>query len=85
MRRIDTCPSSGKSYMRALPKVAIAPLAPTAEGVDTFDLTPVSLWLEDYSGVKIQFEAWRREGVISLREHLAEDLGGSRPAPGSFA
>ena len=40
---------------------------------DIFDLTPMSLWLEDYSGVKIQFEAWRRAGVTSLREHLSED------------
>ena len=35
-----------------------------------FDLAPVSLWLEDYSGVKALFEAWRRAGVTSLRDHL---------------
>ncbi|MDO9020463.1 MAG: sensor domain-containing diguanylate cyclase [Pseudolabrys sp.] len=35
-----------------------------------FDLAPVSLWLEDYSGVKALFEGWRRAGVTSLREHL---------------
>lgn len=36
-----------------------------------FDLAPVSLWLEDYSGVKAQFDAWRQAGVTSLREHLS--------------
>ena len=43
--------------MRALPKVAIEPQAAAPEIADTFDLTPMSLWLEDYSGLKIQFEA----------------------------
>lgn len=37
---------------------------------DVFDLAPVSLWLEDFSGVKALFEGWRRAGVTSLREHL---------------
>jgi diguanylate cyclase (GGDEF)-like protein len=35
-----------------------------------FELAPVALWLEDYSGVKALFEAWRRAGVTSLRDHL---------------
>ena len=35
-----------------------------------FDLAPVSLWLEDYSGVKALFDGWRRAGVTSLRDHL---------------
>ena len=35
-----------------------------------FDLAPVSLWLEDYSGVKALFEEWRAAGVTSLRDHL---------------
>ena len=30
----------------------------------------MSLWLEDFSGVKAVFDAWRRDGVTSLREHL---------------
>lgn len=36
-----------------------------------FDLAPVSLWLEDYSGVKAQFDAWRGTGVTSLRDYLS--------------
>ena len=39
----------------------------------TFELAPVSLWLEDYSRVKAQFEEWRRAGVISLRDYLLDD------------
>lgn len=38
-----------------------------------FDLAPVSLWLEDYSGLKNLFERWRAEGVTDLALHLAED------------
>ena len=36
-----------------------------------FDLAPVSLWLEDYSGVKRLFDAWRAEGVGDLVAHLS--------------
>ncbi|WP_243373490.1 sensor domain-containing diguanylate cyclase [Microvirga solisilvae] len=38
-----------------------------------FDLAPVSLWLEDYSGVKQLFDEWRAAGISSLREHLKAD------------
>jgi len=31
-------------------------------------LAPVSLWLEDFSGVKALFEQWRADGVTDLRE-----------------
>lgn len=39
-----------------------------------FELAPVSLWLEDYSGVKRLFEEWRSAGVVSLREYLQADV-----------
>ncbi len=39
-----------------------------------FDLAPVSLWLEDYSGVKQLFDEWRSAGIVSLREYLEEDI-----------
>jgi diguanylate cyclase (GGDEF)-like protein len=48
--------------------------AASAEG-DIFDLSPVALWLEDYSGVKALFDAWRRAGVTSLRDHLTGHPG----------
>jgi diguanylate cyclase (GGDEF)-like protein len=38
-----------------------------------FDLAPVSLWLEDYSGLKQLFAEWRASGVTSLRKHLEAD------------
>ena len=40
-----------------------------------FDLAPVSLWLEDYSGLKQLFNEWRAAGVTSLREYLEADPG----------
>ena len=36
-----------------------------------FALAPISLWLEDFSGVKAIFDSWRAEGVTDLRAHLA--------------
>ncbi|MBM6594260.1 sensor domain-containing diguanylate cyclase [Microvirga pudoricolor] len=38
-----------------------------------FELAPVPLWLEDYSGIRELFEQWRRDGVTSLRDFLSED------------
>src|SRR5690606_34609660 len=38
-----------------------------------FDLAPISLWLEDYSGLRKQFDAWRAEGVTDLKAFLMED------------
>jgi diguanylate cyclase (GGDEF)-like protein len=32
-----------------------------------FDLAPVSLWLEDYTGLKRLFRQWRADGIIDLR------------------
>lgn len=39
---------------------------------DMFELAPVSLWLEDYSELKLLFERWRAQGVSDLRAHLRE-------------
>ncbi len=38
-----------------------------------FDLAPISLWLEDYSGGRAQFEVWRGQGVRDLRAFLLAD------------
>jgi diguanylate cyclase (GGDEF)-like protein len=40
---------------------------------DIFDLAPVSLWLEDYSGLKAIFDALRAQGITSLQAYFAED------------
>lgn len=40
---------------------------------EMFELAPVSLWLEDFSGVKALFEQWRAEGVTDLASHFHAD------------
>lgn len=45
---------------------------PTDLYAEMFDLAPVSLWLEDFSAVKAQFDQWRQEGVTDLRHFLRE-------------
>jgi diguanylate cyclase (GGDEF)-like protein len=46
------------------------PTTTPRDDAEMFELAPVSLWIEDYSGVKALFEAWRRAGITSLRDHL---------------
>ena len=41
---------------------------PTLE--DYFDVAPVSLWLEDYSGLKRLFDQWRAQGIADLAAFL---------------
>ncbi len=41
---------------------------------EMLDLAPVSLWLEDYSGLKALFETWRAAGVTDLRAYLMDDV-----------
>jgi diguanylate cyclase (GGDEF)-like protein len=47
--------------------------AQVADDGEMFDLAPVSLWLEDYSGLKRLLDQWRWEGVTDLRAHLHAD------------
>ena len=55
------------------------PGAYTAAQVDqiddarTFELAPVSLWLEDLSALKALFIEWSQEGTISVRDHLVDN------------
>lgn len=44
---------------------------PANDDSKMFDLAPVSLWVEDFSGVRDLFDAWRAEGVTDLRAHFA--------------
>ncbi len=46
---------------------------PAAPGLAIFDLAPMSLWLEDYSGVKALLDFWRDGGVTDLAAHLRAD------------
>src|SRR4029453_1986725 len=49
------------------------PASVPEDDADMFDLAPVSLWLEDFSAVREQFERWRAAGVTDLRAFLAEN------------
>jgi diguanylate cyclase (GGDEF)-like protein len=41
---------------------------------DIFNLAPVAMWIEDFSGVKRQFDLWRQRGITDLRAFLCEDI-----------
>lgn len=38
-----------------------------------FDLAPIAMWLEDFSGVQALFDSWRAEGVTDIHAFLAAD------------
>ena len=40
---------------------------------EMFERAPVSLWLEDYSGLRALFDTWRADGVTDLRAFLNTD------------
>ncbi len=61
------------SHRDQQPAITTIPIREDRDDAEMFDLAPVSLWLEDYSGIKALFEEWRRAGVTSLREHLRAD------------
>lgn len=44
--------------------------ATPSDDADMFELAPVSLWLEDFSGVRALFDDWRAQGVTDLRTFL---------------
>lgn len=48
---------------------------PNNDDFEMFNLAPVSLWLEDFSGVKALFEEWRAAGVRDLASYLRADPG----------
>ena len=53
--------------------IAAALQAASRDDAEMFDLAPVSLWLEDYSGIKALFDLWRQQGVADIRSHLRQD------------
>ncbi|WP_158818404.1 sensor domain-containing diguanylate cyclase [Methylocapsa sp. S129] len=38
-----------------------------------FEVAPVSLWLEDYSELKVLLDEWRQAGIADLRRYLVAD------------
>ncbi len=55
-----------------VPRPEGSPLVGLRDDTEMFELAPVSLWLEDFSGVRTLFDAWREQGVTDLRAHFAE-------------
>ena len=48
--------------------------SPASDDSEMFELAPVSLWLEDFSGVQALFDTWKAQGVTDLRAHFQEDV-----------
>lgn len=44
------------------------------QGAHIFDLAPVPMWMEDYSGLGRLFDQWRLQGVEDVRAFLNEDV-----------
>lgn len=41
---------------------------------EIFELAPIAMWIEDFSGVSQQFDIWRAAGIEDIRSFLKEDL-----------
>ena len=50
----------------------------SSDDAQIFELAPISLWLQDLSGVKTLFAEWRRAGVTRLQDFLLEDPSRAR-------
>ena len=51
---------------------------------NVFDLAPISMWIEDFSGIRALFDRWRAEGVEDLRSFLEADLSRVAASSGSI-
>ena len=38
-----------------------------------FHMSPIPLWLEDFSAVKQQLDCWRQQGIQDLRQYLLDN------------
>ncbi|MHA3058035.1 sensor domain-containing diguanylate cyclase [Acinetobacter sp. ANC 5584] len=50
---------------------------PHIDAIDSFhifQLAPIAMWIEDWSGIAQQFAQWRAQGVTDLRHFLQQDL-----------
>ena len=53
----------------------MAPLSTAADFELLFESAPISLWLEDYSALKLLFDDLRTQGVVDLAAHIAQTPG----------
>lgn len=79
--------SHEQSAFGSVMRRSVVPAAPTPAAIDggrsesadwvdaaaLFDAAPMSLWLEDYSALKVLFDRWRAAGIGDLRAYLLED------------
>ncbi len=49
-------------------------MAPDDHDIQLFDLAPIAMWIEDFSGVKAIFDHWRAEGVEDIAAYLHADV-----------
>ncbi len=59
--------------MVPLPATPGEPLLTAHDDAEIFELAPISLWAEDYSGLRRLFRQWRAAGVTDLLGHLRDD------------
>lgn len=45
-----------------------------------FDLSPMPMWIQDYSGVKKIFDQWKADGITDIRQYLLEQPNRLFPA-----
>ncbi|KAF1027827.1 MAG: hypothetical protein GAK29_00468 [Acinetobacter bereziniae] len=38
-----------------------------------FNLSPIAMWLQDFSGIKKIFDAWTTQGISDIQHYLLED------------
>lgn len=62
------------SFMQSASDSVSSPAAVGVDLIDFFDVTPTSLWLEDYSDLHRLFAKWREAGVTDLQRFLEEDV-----------
>ena len=44
-----------------------------------FDLSPIAMWLQDFSGIKKIFDQWTAQGIPDIKQHLLEDTSRLKP------
>ena len=44
-----------------------------------FDLSPIPMWLQDFSGVRRIFDEWTAQGITDIKQYLLEDPNRFRP------
>lgn len=44
-----------------------------------FDLSPIAMWLQDFSGIKKIFDEWTAQGISNIKQHLLEDTNRLKP------